>query len=102
MEHLFRTLHGQKTQWKVRKRLIASKSSDVWWNAETGQFPQSFTDLVQICSDKTEASLKFNTVFAYPVHAVWMNATKRRGSYLIEDGYHLLGFLPAGVARLEA
>lgn len=47
----FGMLHAQKAQGKVRKTLMAPRTSDVWWNIEANQLPGSFVELIQIYSD---------------------------------------------------
>lgn len=35
IRHPLGTLQGQKTDKKVRERVVPSKTSDLWWNSET-------------------------------------------------------------------
>lgn len=61
-------LHGQKTQRKVQKRVMPSRSSEVWGIDERNKLPRPFTELTQVHSDKTAKSLNFSALVAYRVH----------------------------------
>lgn len=64
------TLDGQKTQRKVRERVMALRCSDAWESNETNQLPRSFPGLKQIYSETTAMSFEFSALVGYPVHVV--------------------------------
>lgn len=99
--HSSGTLHGHGAHIKVRKRAMASKSSDVWCISETKQLPRSLAEFIQIHSDRTAMSLEFNALVAYSLYVVRLNSTERKRLYLFDHGYTFPGFLPAVVAELE-
>lgn len=99
--HLVCTLYGQKTQRRVQKKAMASRSSEVRWNGAATQLRRSFPELIQIYSNKTGSSLKFNALVTDLARVAWLNATGRKRRYLADHVYSLLGFLPVGFAELE-
>lgn len=64
------TLHGHKTQRRMRERFLASRSSDVWWDSEANQLPRLISGLIRIFSDKAATEQKFNATVPYPFHVV--------------------------------
>lgn len=94
------TLQGQNAQGKMQRMMIASKSSDLWWNKEINQLPTSFAGLTQIYSEKTATPLKFIALILYSFLVGCPNLSKRRTRYLIDHGYTFLWFLLVGLAKL--
>lgn len=64
-----------ETQKWVRERLIALRSRDLCCNSETSQLPSPLAGLIQIYSDKTATSSKFDALVSYIVLVVSLNFT---------------------------
>lgn len=82
--HFVHTLGDRSTRSKMQERVVASRSSDVWWNSETSQLPGSFASLIQIYSDKTAISLQQKGLSPNTALVVWLNATKRKKKLLAD------------------
>lgn len=70
-------------------------------NSESRQLRGSLAGLRKICSDKTATSLKSNGLVAFPVRGMWLAARESTRRYLVDHGYTLPEFLPAGAAEPE-
>lgn len=52
--------------------------------------------MVQICSGKTETSLKEKVLVAYKIHAVLLKFSLHKRQYLVDKEYKLIAFIPVG------
>lgn len=80
---------------------MALRSRDVWWNSENNYLTRSLVGLIELYSDRTAMSSKFNALVAYSVHGVSFNGTERSRRYLSDAVYTLLEFLPVEIAELR-
>lgn len=101
-EHSVGTLQRQNRQGRVQERMVAFRSSEVWWNSATSQLLRSLAGLINIYSDKTASSVKFSAIVAYPAHVLWSNVTERGRENKTDHWYTLMGLVLAGVAELGA
>lgn len=100
-EHSSAGPHGQDTKNEVCETVMESARRNMWRSSERGDFPLSFTGLIQVYSNRTTTSLKFNALVAYSAHVVRLTFTKRERRYTAGHGSTLLASLPAGAAELR-
>lgn len=62
------TLQRQKTQLKLRERLMAPRSSDMRGSSKASQLLKSFAGLIQLYSENVARTLKSNVLVAHLVH----------------------------------
>lgn len=60
------------------------------------EIPRKTLNLVQIFLDTKATNLNENFVVLYPIHAVLLKSSLYHRRFIIEIGYKLVGFLPAG------
>lgn len=56
--HPLSTKYRKTIERTARERATESKKEEVMWNVHNNWMPNSFLGPIQICSDKTETSLK--------------------------------------------
>lgn len=57
---------------------------------------------MKICLDEMATSLNCRALVVYLFRLVWPNLTVKRGRYLIDHGYKLLGLLSARSAEMDS
>lgn len=97
--HSVGTLHEKCTVRMIEERLIASRSSEVWWNSESSQLPRSFAGLIRVYFSNAAKFLKFNADIGYPAHVMRLHFMERMIGYVPSQGYTVLGFLPVDTAE---